>query len=46
MPNVYQGKLTATGLRVGIVVSRWNEFITSKLLGGALGSVSAPHQMG
>lgn len=36
MPNVYQGKLTATGLRVGIVVSRWNEFITSKLLGGAL----------
>jgi 6,7-dimethyl-8-ribityllumazine synthase len=36
MPNVYQGKLTAVGLRVGIVVSRWNEFITSKLLGGAL----------
>jgi 6,7-dimethyl-8-ribityllumazine synthase len=36
MPNVYQGKLTATGLRVGVVVSRWNEFITSKLLGGAL----------
>jgi 6,7-dimethyl-8-ribityllumazine synthase len=36
MPNVYQGKLTAAGLRVGIVVSRWNEFITSKLLSGAL----------
>jgi 6,7-dimethyl-8-ribityllumazine synthase len=36
MPTVYEGKLTAEGLRVGIVVSRWNEFITSKLLSGAL----------
>ena len=36
MANVYQGKLTGTGLRFGVVVSRWNEFITSKLLSGAL----------
>ena len=30
-----EGKLIATGLRVGIVASRFNEFITGKLLGGA-----------
>lgn len=31
-----EGKLDATGLKVGIVVSRFNEFITAKLLGGAV----------
>lgn len=36
MPTIYQGKLTAAGLSFGIVVSRWNEFITSRLLAGAL----------
>jgi 6,7-dimethyl-8-ribityllumazine synthase len=36
MPKVYEGTLVATGLRFGIVVSRFNEFITSKLLEGAL----------
>ena len=35
MGVIYQGKLVATGHRYAIVVSRWNEFITSKLLGGA-----------
>jgi len=34
--TVYEGKLSATGLKVGIVCSRFNEFFTSKLLGGAL----------
>lgn len=34
--NIIEGKLTAEGLKVGIVVARFNEFITSKLLGGAL----------
>lgn len=34
--NVIQGKLIAEGLKVGIIVARFNEFITSKLLGGAL----------
>lgn len=30
-----EGKLIATGLKVGIVASRFNEFITCKLLAGA-----------
>jgi len=34
--RVYEGALRADGLRFGIVVSRFNEFITSKLLEGAL----------
>lgn len=36
MPKIIQAKLTAENLRFGIVVSRFNEFITSKLLEGAL----------
>ena len=36
MPNVFEGKITGRGLKFAIVVSRFNEFITSKLLGGAL----------
>ncbi|OLS40311.1 6,7-dimethyl-8-ribityllumazine synthase [Bacillus sp. MRMR6] len=35
MGNLFEGNLVGTGLRVGIVVGRFNEFITSKLLGGA-----------
>ncbi len=31
-----EGKLVAQDIRVGIVASRFNEFITSKLLGGAM----------
>lgn len=34
--KIYEGKLTAQGLRTAIVVARFNEFITSKLLGGAI----------
>ena len=34
--NIYEGKLTGRGLKIGIVVARFNEFITSKLLSGAL----------
>ena len=33
--KVYEGKLVAHGARIGIVASRFNEFITAKLLGGA-----------
>ena len=33
---IFQGKLTATGRRFAIVVSRFNELISSKLLSGAL----------
>lgn len=35
MGHTYEGHLVATGLKVGIVVGRFNDFITSKLLGGA-----------
>jgi len=36
MNKTFEGNLVGTGLKVGIVVGRFNEFITSKLLGGAL----------
>ncbi|HWC19421.1 MAG TPA: 6,7-dimethyl-8-ribityllumazine synthase, partial [Terriglobales bacterium] len=35
-PNSLEGDLSACGLRFGIVVSRWNSFITERLLQGAL----------
>lgn len=34
--NTIEGKLDASGLKVAILVSRFNEFITNKLLSGAL----------
>lgn len=37
--KLYEGKLVGKGLKVGIVVGRFNEFITGKLLGGALDSL-------
>ena len=36
MPNIYEGHLIGTGLKIGITVSRFNSFITTKLLDGAL----------
>lgn len=36
MPRVFEGHLVGQGLKFGIVVGRFNEFITNKLLGGAL----------
>ncbi len=39
MPNTLEGKLNAQGLRFAIVVSRFNEFITGRLLSGALDSL-------
>lgn len=33
--NLIQGNLIAQGLRIGIAASRFNEFIVSKLIGGA-----------
>ena len=35
MPRVIEGQLNASGLRVAIVVSRFNSFITERLLAGA-----------
>lgn len=34
--ETYQGKLNAKGLKIGIVVSRFNQFISERLLEGAL----------
>ena len=34
--RVLEGKLVASGLKVGIVAARFNEFIVSKLVSGAL----------
>jgi 6,7-dimethyl-8-ribityllumazine synthase len=36
MPHVYEGHLISQNLRFGLVVGRFNEFISSKLLSGAL----------
>lgn len=36
MGNRYEGNLTGADLKIGIVVARFNEFITSRLLSGAL----------
>ena len=35
MAKTIQGRLSAEGLRVAIVASRWNDFIVSRLIGGA-----------
>ena len=37
--KVYEGNLTAEGLRMGIIVGRFNEFIGSKLLDGAIDAI-------
>ncbi|MGN0711940.1 MAG: 6,7-dimethyl-8-ribityllumazine synthase [Anaerovoracaceae bacterium] len=34
--KVYEGKLVAQGAKIGIVAARFNEFIVSKLLSGAV----------
>lgn len=36
MPRTIEGNLIASNLRVAVVVSRFNEFITSKLLGACV----------
>ncbi|WP_067932233.1 6,7-dimethyl-8-ribityllumazine synthase [Alicyclobacillus kakegawensis] len=34
--RTYEGHLTGEGLKFGVVISRFNEFITQRLLGGAI----------
>jgi len=34
--NTFEGQLVSKGIKVGIVAGRFNEFITNKLLGGAI----------
>lgn len=36
MPTIIEGSFEATGHRYAIAISRWNEFITKRLLEGAL----------
>lgn len=38
--KVIEGKLTAEGLRFGIVAARFNEFITNKLVSGAIDALT------
>lgn len=40
MPTERKGGLSAKGLRLGIIVSRFNSFITERLLSGALDTLS------
>ncbi|MCC6327121.1 MAG: 6,7-dimethyl-8-ribityllumazine synthase [Acidobacteria bacterium] len=35
-PKTHRGRLSAEGLRFAIVASRWNDFLTSKLVDGAV----------
>lgn len=36
MPQIIEGKLSAEGKKFGIVIARFNDFISDRLLGGAL----------
>jgi len=40
MPKLYEGHLLGQGLKFGLVVGRFNEFITGKLLSGALDALN------
>ena len=37
--NLLEGQLLADGLKIGIIAARFNEFITSKLVGGAMDAI-------
>ncbi|MCL2766587.1 MAG: 6,7-dimethyl-8-ribityllumazine synthase [Peptococcaceae bacterium] len=40
MPTFYEGHLLGQGLRFGLVLGRFNEFITNRLMGGALDALN------
>jgi 6,7-dimethyl-8-ribityllumazine synthase len=40
MPRVFEGQLSGAGLRFAVVVSRFNSFITERLLNGALDALT------
>lgn len=40
MPRVLEGQLSAAGLRFAIVVSRFNSFVTERLLAGAMDALA------
>jgi len=40
MPKVFEGQLSAAGLRLAVIVSRFNSFITERLLAGAMDALT------
>lgn len=40
MPSVIEGKIVAKGMRFGIVASRFNDFISSRLIEGAVDALT------
>jgi 6,7-dimethyl-8-ribityllumazine synthase len=40
MPKVFEGKITAEGKKFGLIVSRFNDFVTDKLLAGAVDALT------
>ena len=39
MATVLEGKLIGTGLKIGIVATRWNDFMGTRMLDGARGAL-------
>ncbi len=39
MPEIIEGKIVARGMRFGIAASRFNDFITARLIDGALDAI-------
>ncbi len=40
MTQTYEGKMDAKGLKLAVVVSRFNEFVTDRLLNGAVDTIT------
>lgn len=40
-PKIHRGKVNAVGFRFAIVASRWNDFLTSKLVDGAVDALES-----
>jgi len=40
MPKIIEGKINAKGMRFGLVASRFNDFICSRLIDGAVDALS------
>ena len=45
MANMLEGYISGKGLKIGIVAARFNEFITSRLLSGALDALHLMHEV-
>jgi len=39
MTQIYEGKMDAKGLKLAVVISRFNEFVTERLLSGAVNTI-------